>query len=197
MSSSVIPVPSSSPVPEGSPGPVGAAPSEPGTETPTYESIAQSLRPVSPRLIRARYIGNLAWWIPFIVVGIVWNVLVAWLGWPPMLHLLSLLFYVIVAQSVLLMPRRTRALGYLTREDDVLFRSGLMFRSMTVVPYGRVQDIEITEGPIERKFGLSTLAMKSAGGVLGNVTIPGLERAESERIRDLVTREANQKMAAL
>lgn len=72
-----------------------------------------------------------------------------------------------------------------------------MFRSVTIVPYGRIQDINIGEGPIERAYGLSTITLKTAGGSISELSIPGLERKEAERIRDLVTREASEKMAAL
>ena len=78
-----------------------------------------------------------------------------------------------------------------------MFRQGILFRYVTIVPYGRIQNININEGPIERAFGLSTISLDTAGGSLSDVSIPGLERTEAERIRDLVTREAHEKMAAL
>ncbi len=165
--------------------------------TPSYEDLAGTLHRVSPKLVKARFLGNLAWWVAFLALCIGWHVLVVMLDWSPWWHLMAVPVYLLVAQSVAFTPRRARALGYATRENDVIFRSGILFRSLVVMPYGRVQDVEIEEGPIERRYGLSTVTLKSAGGMDSNVAIPGLDKAESERIRDLVTREAAAKMAAL
>lgn len=164
---------------------------------PEQSSDDFSTRRVSPKLVKARILGNLVWWALLLAVAIALHVLTNIFEWPWWIHLFALPVYIGVVQSILFTPRRTRALGYATRENDLLFRSGIMSRSLTVLPYGRVQDIEINEGIIERKFGLSTITLKTAGGILSDVSIPGLERAEAERIRDLVTREAHEKMAAL
>lgn len=152
---------------------------------------------VSPKLVKVRFLGNLAWWAIFLVACIALHVVTVVLSWPWWVHLFAIPVYIFVAQRILLMPRRTRALGYLTRENDIVFREGILFRSVTILPYGRIQDININEGPIERAYGLSTITLKTAGGSLSDVSIPGLERHEAERIRDLVTREAHEKMAAL
>lgn len=170
---------------------------EVSSATQSFDDLASSLRPVSPKLIKVRFLANLAWWAIMLAVGAGWHVAVVMIPLSPWWHAASLPVYAMVLQSILFTPRRTRALGYATRENDVLFRSGLLFRSISVMPYGRVQDVEIEEGPIARRFGLSTVTLKSAGGFDSNIAIPGLEKAESERIRDLVTREANEKMAAL
>lgn len=152
---------------------------------------------VSPKLVKVRFLGNLAWWAIFLVACIALHVVTVVFSWPWWVHLFAIPVYIFVAQRILLMPRRTRALGYLTRENDIVFREGILFRSVTILPYGRIQDININEGPIERAYGLSTITLKTAGGSLSDVSIPGLERHEAERIRDLVTREAHEKMAAL
>ena len=159
--------------------------------------LAKGLRRVSPSLIWVRYISGAIFWACAIAFCVAWHVLVSYLEWSAWLHYLPVAVYLYVVQSIVLLPRRTRAIGYMTREDDIVFRQGLISRSLTVMPYGRVQDIEIDEGLLERSFGLSSLTLKSAGGVTSSMSIPGLTRAESERIRDLITREAGAKMAAL
>src|SRR5437867_5708585 len=55
--------------------------------------------------------------------------------------------------------RRVRAWGYREREDDLLVRRGVLFARLSVVPYGRMQFIDVTAGPIERSFGLATVRM--------------------------------------
>ena len=44
-------------------------------------------------------------------------------------------------------PRRVRSIGYRLREDDLLFRRGIMFQRQVAVPYGRMQLVDITRGP--------------------------------------------------
>jgi uncharacterized protein len=79
--------------------------------------------------------------------------------------------------------RRFRAWGYAEREEDLLVRRGVMFSRLSVVPYGRMQFIDVTAGPFERAFKLATVRMHTAAAA-SDARIPGLERAEAERLRD-------------
>ena len=92
---------------------------------------------------------------------------------------------VLVAGAVLdvLLQRRVGAWGYLEREDDLLVRRGLMVHRLSVVPYGRMQFVDVTAGPIERSFGLATVRLHTAAAAT-DARIPGLEAAEAARLRD-------------
>ena len=79
--------------------------------------------------------------------------------------------------------RRFNAWGYAEREDDLLVRRGVMFSRLSVVPYGRMQFIDITAGPLERSFSLATVRMHTAAAA-SDARIPGLEREEAARLRD-------------
>ncbi|HTW21744.1 MAG TPA: PH domain-containing protein [Mycobacteriales bacterium] len=79
--------------------------------------------------------------------------------------------------------RRYRAWGYAEREDDLLVRRGVMFRRLTVVPYGRMQFVDVTAGPVDRLFGLATVQLHTAAAAT-DARIPGLERDEATRLRD-------------
>jgi membrane protein YdbS with pleckstrin-like domain len=79
--------------------------------------------------------------------------------------------------------RRYRSWGYAEREDDLLVRRGVLFSRLSVVPYGRMQFIDVTAGPMERAFGLATVKMHTAAAA-SNARIPGLERDEATRLRD-------------
>jgi uncharacterized protein len=83
----------------------------------------------------------------------------------------------------LFVHRRVRAWGYAEREDDLLVRRGVMFSRLSVVPYGRMQFIDVTAGPIERSFGLATVRMHTAAAA-SDARIPGLAREEAARLRD-------------
>jgi membrane protein YdbS with pleckstrin-like domain len=79
--------------------------------------------------------------------------------------------------------RRYRSWGYAEREDDLLVRRGVMFARLSVVPYGRMQFIDVTAGPLERVFGLATVRLHTAAAST-DARIPGLEREEAARLRD-------------
>lgn len=79
--------------------------------------------------------------------------------------------------------RRVRAWAYAERADDLLVRRGVMFRRMSVIPYGRMQYVEVTAGPLERSFGLATVQMHTAAAA-SDARIPGLPSAEAARLRD-------------
>jgi membrane protein YdbS with pleckstrin-like domain len=89
-----------------------------------------------------------------------------------------------------------RALGYLDGAQELVTASGIMFRSVTTTPYGRVQSVEINEGPIERHFGIATLSVSTAADSV-DASISGLPRAEAERLRDLLTHRGIERMQSL
>lgn len=82
--------------------------------------------------------------------------------------------------------RRVRAWGYAERAEDLWVRRGVMFRRMSVIPYGRMQYIEVTAGPFERAFGLATVQMHTAAAA-SDARIPGLPAVEAARLRDQLT----------
>jgi uncharacterized protein len=79
--------------------------------------------------------------------------------------------------------RRVRAWAYLERDEDLLVRRGVFVRRLSVIPYGRMQFIDVTAGPVERTFKLATLRMHTAAAA-SDARIPGLSRPEAERLRD-------------
>jgi len=79
--------------------------------------------------------------------------------------------------------RRFASWGYAEREDDLLVRRGVLFSRLSVVPYGRMQFVDVTAGPLERSFRLATVKMHTAAAA-SDARIPGLEREEAARLRD-------------
>jgi membrane protein YdbS with pleckstrin-like domain len=99
---------------------------------------------------------------------------------PPELVLIPL---VLGAVAWVVVGRRYRSWGYGERDDDLLVRRGVMFARLSVVPYGRMQFIDVTAGPFERAFGLATVRLHTAAAAT-DARIPGLEREEASRLRD-------------
>ena len=98
--------------------------------------------------------------------------------------------------SAALAFRRVRAIGYLLREDDLLFRKGIMFERVVAVPYGRLQLVDVTRGPLLRALGLATLKFVTASAATG-VNLPGLPLSEAEALRDQLVALAETRRSGL
>lgn len=89
--------------------------------------------------------------------------------------------------------RRYHARGYQISADRLRVVRGLLFRSDTVVPFGRVQHIDVHQGPLDRLFGIATLTLHTAGNHNASVALPGLgeplAREMREEIRAHIRRE--------
>ena len=96
------------------------------------------------------------------------------------------------AALILLPQRRYRAWGYREEEDELHIGHGLLVRVSTVVPFGRVQHIDITHGPIERRLGLATLVLHTAGTRSAAVSLPGLLEPVAEQMRDRIRAKIRQ-----
>ncbi|MFG2607528.1 PH domain-containing protein [Streptomyces sp. NPDC048514] len=95
-----------------------------------------------------------------------------------------------------LLERNWRSWRYTERADDLLISRGVLWREETVVPYGRMQLVEVTSGPLERRFGLATVQLHTAAAAT-DATIPGLDPAEAERLRDRLTELGEARSAGL
>lgn len=92
--------------------------------------------------------------------------------------------------------RRFRAWAYQERAEDLLVGRGVMVRRLSVVPYGRMQFVDVTAGPVERAFRLATVKLHTAAAA-SDARIPGLEREEAARLRDRLTALGEARAAGL
>jgi uncharacterized protein len=81
------------------------------------------------------------------------------------------------------LARRVAAWGYAERRDDLMVKRGVLIRRQSVIPYGRMQFIDVTAGPVERSLGLATLRMHTAAAA-SDARIPGLDKADAAKLRD-------------
>ena len=96
------------------------------------------------------------------------------------LWLLVILFAIpFLAWPLLSVPRR----GYAVRDKDIVFRSGVFWRWVTAVPFNRVQHVETSNTPLDRRFGLANLQIYTAGGSGGDLSISGLGADTAEQLR--------------
>jgi membrane protein YdbS with pleckstrin-like domain len=148
-------------------------------------------RRISPKFIVSELLSNVAFFGVPLAVGVVF-VAIGW-GWA---------WWIVSAAGVMLLaslvvtPRRVRSYGYQLREDDLVFRKGIMFLRLVAVPYGRMQLVDINRGPLARALGLSELKFVTAAASTG-ITIPGLPADDAEQLRDHLVAVAESRRAGL
>ncbi len=100
------------------------------------------------------------------------------------------------AGFMILSRAQVRSLGYAERADDLLLRSGVLVRRIVVVPYGRMQFVDVQAGPLARKLGYATVQLHTASPGT-DARLPGLLTAEAARLRDQLTARGQASLAGL
>lgn len=162
------------------------------TDSSRLEPVPGEWQRVSPKYIVVDLVGNLMGMVVTTVAsGLPW-----FFGQQPWLLILPIVVGLVGLITAILTPRRVRSIGYQLRDDDLLFRRGLMFQRFVAVPYGRMQLVDINRGPLARAVGLSELKLVTAAAA-SNVTIPGLPEADAEALRDKLVELAESRRAGL
>jgi len=102
----------------------------------------------------------------------------------------------IAAWTAAITPRQARSFGYQLRADDLVFRRGILWQRMVAVPYGRMQLVDITHGPLDRAFGIAQLKLVTAAASTG-VSLPGLTQEAAESLRDTLVAVAETRRTGL
>lgn len=92
--------------------------------------------------------------------------------------------------------RRVRSWGYAERADDLVVGSGIWFRRLVVVPYGRLQFVDVKAGPVDRAFGLTSVQLHTASAS-SDAAIPGLAPETAAQLRDRLAAKGEQRSAGL
>lgn len=147
---------------------------------PWPESVAW--RPVSGRLIAIEQfrlaLGLLSVLVGCLIIGVSLHTSIpVWVA--------AAAVVAAVARAVVVI-RSVRAWGYAERDVDLLVRHGLWTRRLSIVPYARMQFVDVTAGPLERLLGLATVQLHTAAAA-SDARIPGLPPAEASRLRDRLT----------
>jgi membrane protein YdbS with pleckstrin-like domain len=83
-----------------------------------------------------------------------------------------------------------KSCGYLEREFDVYHKQGIWWRKQTALSFSRVQHIDLSSGPLERKYGMATLKFFTAGGASSDLKIHGLPLDIAENLRHQILKLA-------
>ncbi|TCN40265.1 hypothetical protein EV644_106193 [Kribbella orskensis] len=139
-----------------------------------------SWTPVSPKLATVRRLNAAITFGLLAIAGLLlFGMLMDWLY--------GVLAVVVAALGFgwawIVIGRNQRSWKYAEREDELLVSHGIMFRQLVVVPYGRMQFVDVAAGPLERAFDLATVELHTATPAT-DAKIPGLHPDEAARLRD-------------
>lgn len=80
--------------------------------------------------------------------------------------------------------------GYAIRGRDIVYKSGVLWQTVTAVPFNRIQHVETSSTPLDRHFSLATLQLFTAGGSSGDLKIYGLPADVAESVRLFILEKA-------
>lgn len=146
---------------------------------------------VSGRLITVEIAGIVAIAVLGAAIGTALAFAVPVLGW-----IVLAADLVVAVVRLVIAPRRVRSIGYVLRNDDLVFRRGILFSRLVAVPYGRMQLVDVNRGPVARLLGLAELRLVTAAAT-SDVTIPGLPEPTAAELRDLLVDRAEERRVGL
>lgn len=177
---------------------------EPVFDRGTYEQIRE------PRAAARLPLGDGTWhqlarqyvWVQLIVNGVILllvvaAVLVLTLAWQQWWALIpGGIIGILQLWAIVITPRQARSYGYQLRRDDLVFRRGILWQRVVAVPYGRMQLVDITHGPLDRGFRIAQLKLVTAAASTA-VTLPGLTQEAAELLRDTLVDVAETRRTGL
>ena len=150
-----------------------------------FEPVAGEWKRISPRLATVRRIMIAILAGLFLVVGVVLALLLPnglwWIG--------ATVGAIAVAFSIwgwVWAGRNQRSWGYAENADDLLVTSGVMFKRLVAIPYGRMQFVDVEAGPLDRAFGIATVTLHTASPETA-ADIPGLPADQATTLRNRLT----------
>jgi hypothetical protein len=159
-----------------------AGPAAPPADALTPWPDTVEWRPVSPDLAKVELIVRAVWFLIFEAA-----LTAAWAFTRHWAFAVGIVLVVLIAAwRAAVTVRAVKAWGYAERDDDLLVRHGLVVRRLSIVPYARMQFVDVTAGPLERAFKLATVQLHTAAAA-SDARIPGLRPAEASRLRDRLT----------
>jgi len=108
--------------------------------------------------------------------------------WSFILLLAALL---IILPYYFLLQKSFPYMAFAIRDHDVIYQKGWLIRSIKICPFNRIQNCSIQSGPLERKWGLASLTLYTAGSTGADMRIPGLKQDEADRLRQYILSKIN------
>lgn len=157
--------------------------------------------PAASGYLTVRFVHTISALALPILAGVAMYCAGAFFGGPEVLRIVGLVVVAVFGLWglwwILTTPRRTRALGYALESNHLMARRGIVFRSISSMPYGRIQYVDVDSGPLERMCGVARLTVRTAGTTTGTMVLFGIPLNVAEELRADLVRRADERMAAL
>ena len=88
--------------------------------------------------------------------------------------------------NLLILPKAYNYKGFVIREHDITFRSGIIFPSVITVPFCKIQQVSVCQNPVTRLFGLYSVDLVNGAQLLATIRIPGLTEERADKVKALV-----------
>ena len=180
-----------------------SAPSQPVSSQPAPPQSVPEPQwvPAASGYLTVRFVHTISALALPILAGVALYCAGAFFGGPEVLRIIGLAVIAVFGLWglwwILTTPRRTRALGYALESNHLMARRGIVFRSMSSMPYGRIQYVDVDSGPLERMCGVARLTVRTAGTTTGTMVLFGIPLNVAEELRADLVRRADERMAAL
>lgn len=146
---------------------------------------------VSPRLRTARWVTLAVTCLlgaaPFVALALVVS---------PWFWIAPAAIALVAAWSAYVIARQVPAISWIELPEEIVIRKGRLFRHLSVVPYGRLQYVDLESGPIARRFGLAEIEIHTASPSSGG-SLPGLPTAVAEALRERLSARGESERAGL
>ncbi|MFK7957873.1 MAG: PH domain-containing protein [Lysobacterales bacterium] len=147
----------------------------------------KNLDPRYPKEVRTQH--AITWAVLTLIAAIPVIIVIKPPGLRSFLWLLPTLLAVLGIAFTTLATNMAKAKKMALRDHDIIFLSGIWWKKTVMLPRNRVQHIELSSGPLQRKFGLASLKFYTAGGAAVDLQIDGLSRDQAKDLRDHVMQQ--------
>lgn len=156
-------------------------------ELTSYQS--QTSTAVEPVYIKSNNILRIVFFsLVMLIIAVI-----KWQPFSPLSEDTSLIFSIILAVvggisllAIVMGYLYDKSISYTLREHDISRYSGVIFKKVTIQPFLRIQHVELKRGPIDRKLGLASLQVFSAGGAMHTFELPGLTHDDALNMRQYI-----------
>lgn len=89
--------------------------------------------------------------------------------------------------NMVIIPKAYKLKGYALRNNDISYRSGIIFLKTTTIPYAKIQQVSVSQNPVSKHFGLYAVELVNGAQGLSSLTIPGLNQETARQIKQIIT----------
>ncbi|MCT4600066.1 MAG: PH domain-containing protein [Marinifilaceae bacterium] len=142
-------------------------------------------KPINRRYLNVR---RLKFIIFFVIILIAMNIIaLTAIDFPYVYSLIPIVFvFLIFISIILILPKAHKKRAFALRENDITYKSGLIWHSIITIPLNRVQHVAVTEGPVTRMYKLKNLNLYTSGESSSDLVIKGLTKEQAFKIKDFI-----------